>query len=269
LSLNVARFAIDEGEFDAAAHELESQEARESGWRAAWWRGILHMAEGRPSDGLAYFAAVAAELPGELAPKLAMATCFEQTAGELDDRTTTAGDRTAAQRQQLEYAVRYYSLVAATDVGYASASFGLARVFMALGDREGAVTALQRIPKSSSAHATAQVALCKVRCAQMLDEMPSLSDLSATSETLQGLALENSVRLPLVRGLHEQALTMLLDGSVAPDEAVILGGAELSEFGQRTALERTYRSLAKLAPSDEERCVLIDQANAYRPRTLT
>ena len=264
LSLNVARYAIDEGDFDVAARELESQEARESGWRAAWWRGVLHMAEGRPSDGLAYFAAVAAELPGELAPKLAMATCFEQAADELVDDTTTT-----TRTQQLEYAVRYYSLVAATDVGYASASFGLARVFMALGDREGAVSALQRIPKSSSAFATAQVALCKVRCARMQDEMPGLSDLSAASETLLGLTLDNSVRLPLVQGLHEQALTMLLDGSVPPDEGVLLGGAALSEFGQRTALEQTYRSLAKLAPSNEERYVLIDQANAYRPRTLT
>ena len=76
LSLNIAKSAIEEGAYDEAVRELESPEARDSGWRAAWWRGVLHVAEGRPSDGSAYFAAVAAELPGELAPKLAMAACL-------------------------------------------------------------------------------------------------------------------------------------------------------------------------------------------------
>ena len=49
------------------------------------------VAEGRPSDGLAYFAAVAAELPGELAPKLAMAASYEQAA--RTDPQTARGDR--------------------------------------------------------------------------------------------------------------------------------------------------------------------------------
>ena len=80
LSLNMARWAIEDGEFETARQELDSEEARESGWRAAWWRAVLHMAEGRPADGLSFFAAVAAELPGELAPKVAMAACYEQAA---------------------------------------------------------------------------------------------------------------------------------------------------------------------------------------------
>ena len=35
------------------------------------------------------------------------------------------------------------------------------------------------------------------------------------------------------------------------------------------ALERTYRSLAKLAHTERERYALVDQANMSRPRTLT
>ena len=48
-----------------------------------------------------------------------------------------------------------------------------------------------------------------------------------------------------------------------------LAGAPLTEDDTRAALEKTYRSLAKLAHSDEERFELVDLANAYRPRTLT
>ena len=54
-----------------------------------------------------------------------------------------------------------------------------------------------------------------------------------------------------------------------PTTTIVLVGAPLDEEGLRAALERTYRSLAKLAPTEEQRCELVDQANAYRPRTLT
>jgi serine/threonine-protein kinase PknG len=256
LSLFIARSAIDAGEFAEAAQELDSEEARQSGWRAAWWRGALSLAEGRQADAVSFFAAVDRELPGELAPKVALAACLERAEGEDVGR-------------ELQHAARYYGLVAATDPGYASASFGLARVAMRLGDREEAVSALRRIPRSSSAWVDAQITLCRVQCAPLQGEMPQVSDLIATSEVLGGLAVENSVRLPLVRDLHQHALAMLLDGQTPPDDSVQLMGAELDEQAQRAALERAFRSLAKLAPTDEDRYALVDQANTYRPRTLT
>ena len=123
--------------------------------------------------------------------------------------------------------------MAATDPGYASASFGLARVSMALGDREEAVSALQRVPKSSSAYVTAQITLCRVLCAPLPGDMPRSRTSPSTSETLDGLALENSVRLPLVRDLHQQALALLLDERVAADDDIVLVGAPLNEQDQR------------------------------------
>ena len=269
LSLYIARSAADDGEFDVARRELDSEEARNSGWRGVWWRGVVHLAEGRPSDGLPYLEAVATELPGELAPKLAIAVCFEQAA-DGDDPSSPTGERSAESvSQQLRHAARYYGLVATTDPGYASASFGLARVAMRLGDREEAVSALQRIPKSSSAYVTAQITLCRVQCAPLQGELPQLTDLVAASDVLDGLALENSVRLPLVRDVHQQALAMLLDGRAAADDKVQLMGATLDELNQRVAVERAFRSLARIASSDEERFALVDRANAYRPRTMT
>lgn len=256
LSLFIARTAIDDGDFAAAASELDSEEARQSGWRAAWWRGVLSLAEGRHADAFSYFAAVDTELPGELAPKLALAVCFEGTAADIDT-------------QELHNSARYYGVVAATDPGYASASFGLARVSARLGDREEAASALKAIPRSSSAYVTAQIALCQVQCAPMQGQMPDVADLMATSEVLNGLTLENSVRLPLVRDLHQHALALLLEGRVPSDESVQLMGAPLNEVGQRAALERAFRSLAKLATDDLERYSLVDRANASRPRTLT
>jgi serine/threonine-protein kinase PknG len=160
-------------------------------------------------------------------------------------------------------------LVAATDPGFASASFGLARVYEALGDREEAVSALQRIPKSSSAFLTAQTALCRVRCATLRGQPPTLDDLAASSVTLAGLQLENSVRLPLERDLHQVALGLLLQGSLNADADLRIGGAELNEFGQRIALEQAYRSLAKISTTQAQRWSLVDRANNCRPHTRT
>ena len=122
--------------------------------------------------------------------------------------------------------------MATTDPGYASASFGLARVAMQLGDREEAVVGAAEDPevfervRDGPDHALpgAVRASCRV-------SRPSCTDLIAASAILDGLALDNSVRLPLVRDLHQQALAMLLDGRVASDDSVQLMGAALDENG--------------------------------------
>jgi serine/threonine-protein kinase PknG len=254
LVLGLARSLIAEGEFAGAARELESPEARASGWRAAWWRGVQLLAEGRPLDARAFFGTVAGELPGELAPKLAMAMCLEQ------------GPESAVELQE---AARYYELVAATDPSFAGASFGLARVRMSLADRAGASAALERVPSSSSAHATAQVSLCRLRSLDLDGLPPTLDDLTAASDVLAKLNAEPSVRLPLLRGVQAQALAMLLDGRASANAGLVVGGAAFAEGEQRAALEGTYRGLAKLAATGDERCELVDEANAVRPRTRT
>ena len=77
------------------------------------------------------------------------------------------------------------------------------------------------------------------------------------------------MRLPLVRDLHRQALRLLEDGDVAADAGIVLAGNPFDEVAQRNGMEQTLRSLAKLAPTDKERCQLVDQANHFRSRTFT
>ncbi len=129
LLFHLARTRIDEGNFDAAVRELDSPEATEAGWRAAWWRGILQLAAGRPQDAGSIFSVVSAELPGELAPKLAYAQALEL------DAQRSAGSGSGPDVQQLGAAARLYELVARTDRTFASACFGLARVRVLLDDR--------------------------------------------------------------------------------------------------------------------------------------
>jgi serine/threonine-protein kinase PknG len=255
LAFHLARAAIEEGDFPRAEQELESPEAAQGGWRVAWWRGVLHLAAGRAREAQSFFRAVAAELPGELAPKLAQAVAFE---------TAPAGP------EDLGEAERYFHIVATTDPSFSSACFGLARARLAAGDRAGAAGALGLVPSSSSSHAAAQLALCQTLSANGPATIaPTLSDLTTASVVLERLRAEPAVRLPLVLEVQNQALDLLLGGRLAPEATVVVAGAPLTEVDLRLGLERTYRSLAKLAATDEERCDLIDRANAHRPRSLT
>jgi len=266
LAYQLARSWIDAGDFDKAEAELDSPEAHAGGWRVAWWRGVLHLANDRPEGACAFFGAVAAELPGELAPRLALAVALElSAAGPGYDGHGGITEPTLTLRQS----EHYYGIVSATDPSYASAAFGLSRVRLALGDRAGAVEALRRISTFSSSHLAAQIGLCQLQCADVDGSAPTLVDLTGASAVLGKLAVEPSVRLPLVRDLHRQALRLLEDGDVAADAGIVLAGNPFDEVAQRNGMEQTLRSLAKLAPTDKERCQLVDQANHFRSRTFT
>jgi serine/threonine-protein kinase PknG len=240
-------------------------------WRVAWWRGVLHLAAGRAADAEPFFAVVATELPGELAPRLAMAVTGELAAsgGPVPPPPPGAPIRPDGPSGDLERTGRAYELVAATDPTYAGACFGLARVRATQGDRAAAVAALARIPTASSSRLDAQVATVRLRTAPVAGSGPTLDDLVSASGILATLSVEPSVRLPLVRDLLDQGLLGLLDHRLDPDPTVALAGSPFDEPELRSGLERTYRSLAKLAPTGADRIRLVDQANACRPRTLT
>ena len=96
-------------------------------WRLLWYSAQCALLEGEFDKAAADFDTVLATLPGELAPKLALAA-------------------TAELRGAREDAQRYYEMVWRTDHGYVSAAFGLARQRALAGDRVGAVAALDEIP---------------------------------------------------------------------------------------------------------------------------
>ncbi len=196
LSLNIAKSAIEDGAYDEAVRELESPEARSE-------RLARRVVAGRAARGGGTSLRRPRVLRGRGggAPRRARAEVGHgvvlRAGGPNRHAVRPVGRRRPAVTAHLHAAARYYALVAATDPGYASASFGLARVSMELGDREAAAAALQRVPKSSSAYVTAQVASCRVLCAPLPGDPPTVTDLAASSATLAGLSLENSVRLPL------------------------------------------------------------------------
>ena len=239
----------------AGAYLAELAAADPADWRIAWHNGLRELANGRPDAARAAFSAVYDELPGEPAPKLALAFAAEALADEVAAR-------------------RYYQLVWAIDRSYVSAAFGAARTCLALGDRPAAIAAVAAVPDTSSYHAPAQIAAVRLLIAGGAGV--SASDVRQADGRLVRLSLDDLRRQQLTVEILHAALDWVADarpagarvGGASDGGGAILG-CEPNERALRFGLERGYRALAGLTQDPSRRVELVDMANSVRPRTLT
>jgi serine/threonine-protein kinase PknG len=250
VDLRLTRALIDSGDRAGAQRVLDGiQAADQWEWRTLWYRGLMALATGNPGEALTRFDAVYRCIPGELAPKLALAVAAE-----------SAGDRAGA--------ARWYDVVSRTDPSFTTAAFGLARCRVGTGDRAGAVEAYNRVPETSSAYLEAQVGAARALVESNGASGPDMTDLTAACAAIDKLALDGEQRASLTRDLLQAALNLVRTGRVRPDPQVTVLGEPLTERRLREGLERAYRALAHLAPTADERIRLVDLANQVRPRTL-
>jgi serine/threonine-protein kinase PknG len=243
--LALARAQLDAGDYDGMAGSLADLAAGDpTDWRIAWTDGLRRLAIDDPGAAAGAFSAVYDELPGELAPKLALAF-----AGEA------AGDSASASR--------YFRLVWTVDRSCISAAFGLARACLAAGDRPGAIAALAAVPETSSYHAAAQIAAVRI----LVSPGVTSDDLHQADGRLSRLSLDEARRQQLTVEILRAALGWAgSERAPATANGMILG-CEPNERALRFGLERGYRALARLTSDRARRITLIDMANAVRPKT--
>ncbi|NEB01834.1 serine/threonine-protein kinase [Streptomyces sp. SID13726] len=257
--LRQVRAWLENGDAHTADESLRHlEEERPDDWRVVWYRGVAALVTGDHEAAALAFDAIYDAFPGEPAPKLALGVCAE-VLGQLDN------------------AAEYYRLVWSTDPSYVSAAFGLARVQLATGDRRSAVKTLESVPESSIHYTAARVAAVRARLRQRTAtaaDVPFLDDLTAAAgqvEALDAYGLDPARREQLSAEVLGSALDWILSGgqdSVTPAAGGrALLGSGLDERGLRFGLERSYRTLARLAQGGEERIDLVERANRYRPRT--
>ena len=262
LRLRGLRALIEKGDL-VAVQEALTQLGTDAAddWRVVWYRGLAALAAsavpGGPESGAALraaaesFDAIYDAFPGEAAPKLALGVCAEAL-GERED------------------AAEFYRLVWTTDRSYVSAAFGLARVLLASGDRPGAVAALESVPEASTHYVAARVASVRARLRERAPQEALRLDLDAASAQLGGLGLDARRREELSVEVLGKALGWVLagrpdvTGAAAP---ITLLGSPAEERPLRFALEDSYRKLARLADSPEQRITWVERANRTRPRT--
>jgi serine/threonine-protein kinase PknG len=239
-----ARRQLDELARDTA---LDTKLDLERTWLIDWLRGIAAVAENDPKSAVQFFDRVYSAVPGEAAPKLALAASAE-----------AAGDWTTADR--------YYRVVWRTDRAYVSAAFGLARALVAQGNRLEAFDVLSSVPETSSHHVSARLAAAAIRVRGVPPQTLTEDDLVATSDVLSALELDAERRAAASRQLLDAAFAWVSNGHGKGSKGTVLGFA-LTENDLRVGLERCYRTLARHADNTKERIALVDSANQLRPRT--
>jgi serine/threonine-protein kinase PknG len=261
----LVRASIDALEFDEAARWLDLLGQQDQyDWRVRWYRGLLDLSKGSPQTAYSHFDACYTELPGELAPKLALAV-----AADLQGNIGAA--------------LRYYRLVWQVDRSFATAGFAIARLELVgsevkTPDPAAAIAALGQVPLGSIHHTAAEIMAIRTRIA-MPDFTATASDreLADLAARVQALGLDGEAYESLACLVLLSALGWTQagprsgtgqSGSGAEAVRAEVFGARLAEREVRGALERSYRSRARMATDRSERIALVDRANSLRPRTL-
>ena len=213
-------------------------------WRAVWMSGLLALARGDTTQAQSAFNAVYGQVPGELAPKLALAFACE-SGGEAD------------------VAESLYTVCARTDANYiAPAAFGLARIRAARGDVAGAVRALDLVPGTSRAFTRAR----RRRAGLLASSGGGLPSLAQALDSIDNLTIDPTDRSRFRVEVFSEALELVQGGG--GDSTIRLGGHPASEPALRDGLESALRELAAITDDRDTKVALVDRANGVRRWTL-
>jgi serine/threonine-protein kinase PknG len=247
VTLAVVRASIRAGDLERADHDLTTLEHTEpDDWRVTWYRGLTALAGARIESALTMFTATYQLLPGEAAPKLAIAACEEG-------------------RGKPRRAAIFYDRVWRTDHAYVSAAFGLARTRISTGDRRGAAEAVESVSPASSHYTAARLAAIRVRLhgADRTDNSVAPYLIEA-GEALESLKLDGERRLRAAIEVLSAAHAWV---SMNGDEPGTVLGYPLRDNNLRRGLEKHYRALARILRGKENRTECVEFANRVRPVT--
>ena len=302
IPFGVVRSMLDLGLTQQAQTWLASMSSRLAGnWRFYWYFGVVNTLLGDYAAAQRDFARVLAFLPGEAAPKLAIAAVNElmlqhlglheepmlndalarASAGlrsKLDDVDQSffedLHDRGLLDREwglitndpaMLRFhSMRLYALVWVTNPTTVSSAFGLARQLMNEGEVELAVAALDKVPNSSRHNRMAQLTAILCLVSRDLTE----SRIRRAARRLDQIPNTEPRFLQIKVFVLRAALTYLRANNLRrADSTMPLFEYTFSLRGLRRGLAITLREQARVAPYARHRFALVDMANKVRPAT--
>lgn len=212
-------------------------------WRALWLSGLDALNSRSFEKAQSAFNAVYGQLPGELAPKLALAIACE-FGGEAD------------------IAEELYQVCARTDSAYVpAAGFGLARLYSARKELPKAVAALAMVPSTSRGFSEAQRLTADHLLAFGKDE----TQLSDAMIAVTSARMDQMTRLRYELAIYEKALTLLAESGTG---RITLNGVSYKKAEIGRLVVASSQEVARFEPNAEARAVLIDRVTALRPWSL-
>lgn len=214
-------------------------------WRAVWMAGLGALIAGDYETAKSSFNAVYGQVPGELAPKLALAVACENGSDEA-------------------IAERLYQICASTDANYVTAAgFGLARIRAQRGDLRGALDALDLVPSTSRGFNESR----RLKAEHILSLGKGLPDLAEAMKMIRSARLDSAVNDEFEVTILEKALAEVEAKGAAGSLKV--GDTPATENSLRDRLEVAYRQLARHKTRPDDRTILVDKANRIRRWSLT
>lgn len=296
IPFGVVRAMLDLGFTGQARSWLSSLEYRLGhDWRYQWYSATTYLLMEDYRQAQRHFYNVLRILPGESAPKLALAAVDElilQDLGYTDQTllpeeaaraitssgsnfeelardffTRIARDWTHLTQDPLLlrfHAIRLYSLVWVTNPATVSSAFGLARQLMAENQLELAVQALDKVPQASRHHRMAQL----TNILQLISGDLSESRIRRAARRLEEIPTNEPRFLQIKTAVLSAGLRFLresgLRGAASPND---LFDYPFTQRGLRYALADALRRQARNAPFPRHRYDLVDMANQVRPVT--
>lgn len=270
IDLAEARAHLELDDVDTALDLLREVSVQHGdSWRVQWYMGICALMNDEPELAYEWFDAVLQAMPGEVAPKLAVAGTAELIGRWLsDERDPSDGSRQRINDMYHVAAQNYHDLWL-TDHSIVTAAFGMARLAVARGDYDAAIEPLDEVPPTSrhfnTARATAVIALVhgrdpsELRKDQLVEaakRMEAMPDSEPRKQRLQLIVLGTA--LGWVHNHPDRA-----------GEPARLLGFPFTEEGLRTGTEKSLRYLARQTRTNRDhRFLLVDLANYVRPWSL-
>ncbi|MGQ4403588.1 tetratricopeptide repeat protein [Streptomyces hayashii] len=222
------RLALRGKDAVAAAAHLRAAGLPDWHWLSDWYRGLIALADGRPSRAAAVLGQVRRALPGELIPPLGLGLCAE-----------LGGDRALARSR--------YRMVFDTTPALGAAGFGLARVLLLAGERAKAVAVAEQLAGEFRYEREARVAAVRLRVMVVPERghpAPTEDDVARARAELPGLDVDDAAAAALRTEIQY---------------------AEFLRTRDRLKLSDAIRALAPHAPTEREYVALVDLANLLRP----
>ncbi len=250
LPLMEARALLDLGDVAKATRKLDELAGRVGwNWRLVWFRAVSELLTADYVSATKHFTEVLDTLPGELAPKLALAATAELAGTDIEESPER----------------KFYNTVWSTDNGVISAGFGLARAQAAAGDRDAAVKTVDQVPAMSrhftTARLTSAVTLLSGRSMSEITEQ-HIRDAARRVEALP----DTEPRVLQIRALVlGTAMDWLADNADNTASTNHILGFPFTQHGLQLGVEASLRALARVAPTQAHRYALVDLANSVRP----